>query len=337
MLESFGCRLRHEEPPLAGAIINAELTRHDGCVTDPEEPDRSEIEQIYDRNVAEEALKHGTTYERLTAFIFQTLDAAATVQHDVRLRGDGKKTKNQIDVHITRGGQSSRVIIECRDKTDPNKIGVNEARAFATVVRHMDARGIMVTTTDYTEGARDLADDEGVQLLTLRPFQDTDAEGRLIAIEVNIRVANPVPDSIVVKPVDESLDGQQLPVNLAAPITGGNDNHATLRDLIWSMMDAPLEGEVPSGSRISELTLDPPVTVDNDGQMVDIAAIQVHYHVEVSETRSRVDAGARIAELVVRTLDGSFDRVIWNEDLKRFELAPKTKIVRPRHSDRPSE
>jgi hypothetical protein len=107
--------------------------------------------------------------------------------------------------------------------------------------------------------------------------------------------------------------------------------------LIWSMMDAPLEGEVPSGNRSSELTFDPPVTVDNDGQMLDIAEIRVQYHVEVSETHSRVDAGARIAELVLRTLDGSFDRVIWNEDLKRFELDPKTKTVRPRQSDQPSE
>jgi hypothetical protein len=305
---------------------------------EPEEPERSEIEQIYDRNVAEEALKHGTKYERLTAFIFQTLDATATtVQHDVRLRGDGKKTKNQIDVWITNGGQRSRVIIECRDKTDPNKIGVDEVRAFATVVRHMDARGIMVTTTDYTHGARDLGDDEGIQLLTLRPFQDTDAEGRLIAIEVNIRVVNPVPDAIVIKPVDASLDGQQLTVGLSAPVTGASNEHATIRDLIWSMMDAPLEGEVPSGNRSSELTFDPPVTVDNDGQMLDIAEIRVQYHVEVSETHSRVDAGARIAELVLRTLDGSFDRVIWNEDLKRFELDPKTKTVRPRQSDQPSE
>jgi len=306
-------------------------------VTNPEEPERSEIEQIYDRNVAEEALKHGTKYERLTAFIFQALDANTTVQHDVRLCGDGKKTKNQIDVQITKGGQSSRVIIECRDKTHRNKIDLDEVRTFATVVRHMDARGIMVTTTDYTEGARDLGDDEGIQLLTLRPFQDTDAEGRLMAIEVNIRVVNPVPDSVVIKPVDESLDGQQHRVSPSAPITGASNEQATIGDLIWSMMVAPLEGEAPSGNQSSELAFDPPVTVNNDGQMVDIVAICVQYHVEVSETRCRVDAGARIAELVLRTLDGSFDRVIWSEDLKRFELDPKTKTVKPRQSHQPSE
>ena len=44
------------------------------------------------------------------------------------------------------------------------------------------------------------------------------------------------------------------------------------------------------------------------------------YHVEVNEQTIRIDAGARIAELILRSLDGTFDKVVWREDLHRFIL-----------------
>lgn len=75
----------------------------------------SNAEVIYDRLVADEKLKNGTKYERLAAIIFKALDASSSVVHDVRLVGDGKKTRHQIDVHIERENDSSpsRVLVEC--------------------------------------------------------------------------------------------------------------------------------------------------------------------------------------------------------------------------------
>jgi hypothetical protein len=72
----------------------------------------SPIEVIYDRNVAAEKLKHGTKFEQLTALVFQLLDADVTVEHDVKLRGDGKTTVHQIDVHVARGPKMK----QCRDR-----------------------------------------------------------------------------------------------------------------------------------------------------------------------------------------------------------------------------
>lgn len=163
-----------------------------GFVTNPDE-NLSPIEQIYDRNVAAEKLKHGTKYEQLTALVFQSLDGSSEIVHDVKLRGDGKSTTHQIDVHITRSGKAGRVIIECRDKTDPNKIDLDEARSFATVIRQLSVTGIMVTTTDFTRGAKTLAQDEGIELFTLRPFLEADKEGRVESIIIAMRVRNAYP------------------------------------------------------------------------------------------------------------------------------------------------
>lgn len=289
----------------------------------------SPIELIYDRNVASEKLKHGTKYEQLTALVFQVLDADATVEHDVKLRGDGKTTVHQIDVHITRGAQTRRVVIECRDKNEPNKIELDEARSFATVVRQLDADGVMVTTTGFTEGARTLAADEGMNLMTLKPFLPADADDRLMAIEVNLRAVMPVPDSVhITAPTAEGSDFGEgtYSVPLDAFIIGGS-HAATLRDLLGSLMDAPLEGTVPEGSQTTVREFVPPVLLDVDGRRMAIGTIRVDYHVEVEEVVFRVDAGDRIAELVLRSVDGAIDRVIWDADLQRYIVDPTGLVV----------
>jgi hypothetical protein len=142
-------------------------------------------------------------------------------------------------------------VIECRDKDEPNKIELDEARSFATVVRHLDADGVMVTTTDFTAGARTLAADDGLRLMTRMPFLPEDAAGRLAAIDVRARTVMPVADDVHIKaPSAEGSDfgegSHTMPLD--AFILKGS-HAATLRDLLGSLMDAPLEGPVPEGSQ----------------------------------------------------------------------------------------
>lgn len=301
-------------------------------MTDSEEK-LSPIEEVYDRNVAAEKLKHGTKYEQLTALVFQTLDRNSEITHDVRLRGDGKSTVHQIDVQIVRGDESGRIIIECRDKTDPNKIDLDEARSFATVVRQLDASGVMITTTDFTAGAKTLADDEGIALMTLRPFLATDMEGRIQAININMRFVMPVPDSVQVKaPSAEGSDFGEGNVNvsLESQIVSG-DPSATLSELLGTLMNTPLDAPIPEGPQTTTRTFDPPVVLDVEGKRMEIGEIRVDHHVEVGEETIRVNAGQRVAELILRSLDGALDKVIWDQDLQKYIVDSVTGIVRDRH------
>lgn len=284
----------------------------------------SPIEAIYNRNVATRELKHGTKYEQLAALVFQVLDSDATVEHDVKLRGDGKRTVHQIDVHVTRGDKTRRVVVECRDKDEPNKIDLDEARSFATVARQLGATGVMVTTTGFTAGALDLAADEGLELLTLKPFLPADAEGRLVAIDVMVRAVMPVVDAvrIIAPPGDQSeiADGEHLVSTDSAVLSGSRAD--TLGDLLASLMVAPLGEPVPEGRQTSSRTFDPPVELVTETGQLRIGELQLDYHVEESETSFRVDAGQHVAALVLRTIDGELDRVIWDEDLQRFIVDP---------------
>jgi hypothetical protein len=290
-------------------------------------PDLSPIEQIYDRNVASVKLRHGTKYEQLAALVFQVLDADSTVTHDVKLRGDGKETVHQIDVVVTREERSERTVIECRDKADPNKVDLDEARSFATVVRQLDCNGIMVTTTDYTSGALSLAMDEGITLLTLRPFLDSDMEGRLMRLEATLRAITPVPDAVRVEaPSHSDLKDGEVTLPLDAAIVEGSPA-ATLRHLLASLMDAPLEGPIPQGPQSTIREFDPAVVIDVPGPRLEIARIQVDYHVEEMETTFRVDAGDRVAELLLQSVGGDVDRVIWDGDLQRYIVSSAGRVV----------
>lgn len=289
----------------------------------------SPIEQIYDRNVAAEKLKHGTKYELLTALVFQVLDADAAVEHDVKLRGDGKTTVHQIDVHIIRGDTTKRVIVECRDKTDDHKVDLDEARSFATVTRHLRADGIMVTTNGFTAGAVSLANDEGLRLMNLRAFLPSDHDGRLMAIETTIRAVMPELDAVRVEMPD--ADGSDFnegnhEVSIDASVVSGSPA-ATLRDLLGSLMDAPFEGDLPDRQQTASQDFDPPVILDADGHRIEVSSLQVDYHIEVGEVSFRIDAGNQVAELILRSLDGAINRVFWSADLQRYIVAPTGLVV----------
>jgi hypothetical protein len=145
------------------------------------------IEVIYDRAIADEKLKDGTKYERLTAIVFKILQESACVVHDVRLRGDGKLTSHQIDVQIDVGpeGGRRRILIECKDHEPGTKAGLSELRDFnGALVALQPVRGVFVTTNGYTAPACSYAKDENITLVELRPFIEQDWEGLLREIRL---------------------------------------------------------------------------------------------------------------------------------------------------------
>jgi len=140
------------------------------------------VDLIYDAAIAIEKLKNGTKYERLTAIIFKILQESAYIVHDVRLRGDGKQTAHQIDVQISDRphGERHRILVECKDHEPETKVDLSEIRDFnGALVQLQPARGIFVTTSDYTAPARSYARDENIALVVLRPFTEQDWEGRI--------------------------------------------------------------------------------------------------------------------------------------------------------------
>ncbi len=293
-------------------------------------PQLSPVEQVYNRHIAEEKLKHGTKYERLTALVFQTLDADAAVTHDVKLRGDGKKSVHQIDVRVTKAGKTRRTLIECRDKEPGNNVDLDQARSFATVVRQLDADGVMVTTSGFTQPAIDLADDEGLELFTLRAFLMADEEDRLMSIRLTVQAVMPVPDEVKVVPASGEADEITMQLEGETPVSGVG-TISSLQELVLDMMPTPLT-DLPEGRSQTVRSFEPPLAIHGPDGSVAVAEMRVRYHVVIASFEQTIDAGGKIAELLIQSVDETFDRVIWDADLRRLGFDPVTGDVIERDS-----
>lgn len=283
------------------------------------------IDLIYDRHVADEKLKAGTKYERLAALVFKRLHEQGVVVHDLRLRGDGKKAVHQIDVTVERSGCTRRLLVECRDREPGNKIEQGDVRDFNGALVQLDADGIMVTTEGYTRGAVDYADDEGITLAVMRGFRDDeDWEGRLRKIEIEISIFVPDTESIrarllVATPdADTSFTGGVDPNEIAVQSQDGMPA-GSLADLVRAALD-----KVPTGTTghvVSTYDADPPLLVQlNSGPAVSVRGVEVEADILELTEHVTVDAGDRVATLILETIDGQINRVFFDTDLRRFRF-----------------
>lgn len=145
----------------------------------------SKVEQIYNKIIADEKLKNGSKFERLAAVVYKILDESDSVIHDLTLRGDGKRAQHQIDVTVKKNGSSKRILIECKEYD--KVVGIGIIRDFfgaVTQIKPDDA--FVVTTVGFTKGAVDFARDEGIKLAILREAKDSDWEGLIRTIVINI-------------------------------------------------------------------------------------------------------------------------------------------------------
>lgn len=306
--------------------------------------EHDEIELIYDEYVAEEKRKHGTKYEILAAIVFKTLAGEHRVVHDLRLRGTGRRTKHQIDVTVDRrDGRPMRLIIECRHLFPTSrrpKITLGAVRDFASVVRDLHpAHGLMLTTVGYTAEACTYAGEQEIGLGILRPAREEDTRRR--AKEVRIRAnysALPPPtltwiakDDIErerVRPLLEARSSE--PERRWSAVTyfydeDGNPTE-TLHDVINPIF-ARIAREQPDADHGREM-FDRVRRIDIRGVVVAVVGFDWEDGDQIEFTEEYVvSLGDSVAKLVLQTLDGALDFVIYDRDLMAFEIGPGNAII----------
>jgi hypothetical protein len=137
----------------------------------------------------------GKPYEALTEQVFARLlaqgNVCAKVERDVTI--EGKSTKHQIDVtfEFVAGPVTYRTIVQCKDWASAVK--QEQVLAFHAVLNDIPGqpRGIMVSRSGFQDGARSVAEHHRIQLYELREPEESDWNGLLRAIELNIIVRQP--------------------------------------------------------------------------------------------------------------------------------------------------
>lgn len=304
-----------------------------------------QLEHIYDRLVAADKLKTGTKYERLAALVFQILDRASFVVHDVWLKGPGKEAEHQIDVSATdRSGRRRRVIVEARDRK--KRVNLGQVRDFFGVVHQLAPDyAWIVSVSGFTADAEKYARDEGIGLAVLRPTADGE-DDRVKAIHFRMvmrAMGTPTITSWLAKD-DEERE------RLQSALAGREGETYLMETHAESFFDE-------AGNRLASMSevLDPIFNGleldlgENDGtyefgdtKYVDLlgerAAVRgFTYHVDLVEGIHEFTVGndASVAELIFRSVEGTaphpIDRVIYDTDLAELSFGPDGSVKRRAH------
>jgi hypothetical protein len=306
------------------------------------EPDA--IDLIYDEYVADEKLKSGTKYEVLAAIVFKALARQHKVVHDLRLSGAGKHTNHQIDVTVERrDGERLRMIIECRHLFPTSRrptIRLANVRDFASVVRDLQPdQGLMLTTVGYTRDARMYAEEQAIALAVLRAARDEDTEGLLKELRIRANYSASPPPTLTwiarddaererVRPLLEARAGERE--QRWSAVTYFYEEDGTPAETLHEVL-VPIfkriwheQPEVDSGREM----LSGVRWLDIRGVRVAVVGFDWEHGDDIDFSEEYViSLGDRVAKLVLQTVGGALDFVIYDRDLMTFEVGPGGEIV----------
>ena len=298
---------------------------------------RSRYDELHDRYSKISSTKSGTRYERLAAFVFKALEQSGTVIHDFELRGESG-APHQIDVTIERSGKRQRTLVECKDfDISGDKVGLPVIRNFYGVIAEINPppEAYVVTCNGFTKNAELYAKSKQIGLVVLREFRESDWEGRLRQINIHSSPVFPSQPRIHIEfkqddaqqkiandsqTVGISINGlwRDQPVFFNTPEGRFQAHDFVERNIKFS--GSTLPGAVEHDVDVSNITFE----IDNLGS-VELKCLKISY--EIVHTEETIEIGGnKIAKLLLQGI-GSDNKVIWDDDLRRFKVDEATREV----------
>lgn len=301
------------------------------------------MEIIYNEHIADEKLKLGTKYERLAAVVFKMLNTSNVVIHDLKLRGDGKSTPHQIDVTIEHANVSKRVLVECKDYDA--KVGISVIRDFfGAVFQIKPDEAFVVTTRGYTRGAKSFAEDEGIKLALLRSFKEEDWQERIKEIHIKgTAIAMDTPKIAWVPANEDEMNNFYAKANqdelnsvqgIDTTATFFYDSQGNQQDTIQTVLE-PILNSFPRKANqptVGQYEFDSTKYVKMAGVLLGIKGFDYEFTCYEIVSETIVDAGEKIALLLFEVIDGTLDKVIFDQDLDKWafnddgEVIPKDSV-----------
>ena len=296
----------------------------------------SRYDELHDRYYELLSTKSGTRYERLAAVVFKSLEENGTVIHDLTLVGDSG-VPHQIDVTIERNGKRQRILLECKDfDISGKKVGLGILRNFYGVKDEINPdEAYVVTCNGFTDYAEQYAKSKQIGLVILREFRESDWAGRIRQIDIHLNMVVPLQPSVYIEfkqddvqqkiandlqTVGISLNGcsPDQPVFFNTPEGRFQANDFIERNMKFSVSTPP--GAVEHDVDVSNITLE----IATLGS-VELKCLKISY--EIVHTEETIEIGGnKIAKLLLQGI-GSDNKVIWDDDLRRFTVDKKTKKV----------
>jgi hypothetical protein len=292
----------------------------------------SPIDEIYKSIYGELPKKSGTAYERLAAAAWKLFDRDADVAHDTRIRGEISKSLYQIDMEAE--DDDGRHAGEAKDYTERRanaKVGRPDLQKLGGALPELAVdTGKFFSATGYTKPARQYAAaaekivGKRIDLYELRGVIEKDLEGRIKQVICRLHFIVPAYERSSFNPVwtpagcrliHELVDAGKLTNEFEIYIEDIVDNNGNILDSIHGLTSHGFGGAT-SDKRVSGSW---PIFGGHlivGGHPIPIYGIT--YEVEFNEdVRELVIKASGRATLLLKSQDGSVDKILQDIDLKR--------------------
>lgn len=297
----------------------------------------SNIEQIYNKLIANEKLKNGSKYERLAAVVYKVIDESDSVIHDLRLRGDGKTAQHQIDVTVEKSGISKRILIECKEYN--RVIGIGIIRDFFGAISQIKPdEAFVVTTVGYTRGAINFAKDEGIKLAILREAEDSDWNGliRTIVLKMEVIMMNtPIIEWIASSEEERDRINKLLEENLGDKISANtqdeffyDENFKVISD--YQDVFAPILNaapRVPNQITKGKHEFESEKYVKILGHFMAVKGFCYEFDSYSNEIQSVVDDGGKVASLLFKVMESDSKHLIFEEEIEKWMFDEDGRVI----------
>lgn len=299
------------------------------------------IDIIYDKYIANEKLKNGTKYEKLTAVVFKHLYENDTVIHDLRLRGEGKKAKHQIDVTIEKNNTKKRILVECKDYN--STIGIKVVRDFYGAVHQIKPDdAFVITTIGYKRGAIDFAEDEDIKLIILREFKNEDRKGKLrkffinysIITMSNFNITKWIPfDDNELEKLKKSTRKHEGEINTYyTRKTFFYNKDGSVLSTFYNILNPIINFfQIKVGEKnLGTYEFKKKMYIDSFGTLVCVKGFEYEFEGHETISNQIIDEGEKVALLLLESLDNSnlLNEIIYDEDLSKWAFNEHGKVVR---------
>ena len=290
----------------------------------------SPIDELYRSIYGELPEKAGTAFERLAAAAWKLLNRDADVAHDTRIRGEISQSLYQIDVEAA--DDDGRHAGEAKDYTERNaKVGRPDLQKLGGALPDIDVdTGKFFSATGYTKPAQQYASaaekivGKKIDLYDLREVVEKDMEGRIKKIICQIHVIVPAYERSSFTPI-WTPDGTKLLRELVASGKIANELRLQIHDIVSShgsvLATIPDLTSRGCGGGATEKKASGSWSLPGGHVMVDRYLIPIHgitYEVAFDEDIQElvIEASGK-ATLLLKSQDGSVDKILQDVDLKR--------------------
>lgn len=284
----------------------------------------SEIDLIYDRLVAEEKLKDGTKYERLPAIVYQILIKQVTV-HDLKLRGD-TGVKHQIDAVV--GENRRHILVEAKDLC--RNVDLPIVRNFWAAVEDIKPdEAFVVTTVGFSPQAIQYAAAKGIRLALLRPPEEEDWDGLIKEMTIKVIATGQAglanvnftahPDEV--ERLATGMTGLGVVETAQVKFATASGEECPLLPILVEQLDEDYGAAIDAGEATigRTNTFDEPTRLHAPGISPPLRITGWTWEAKITtETIEVVIAdgvGGLVAELALRTIDGSIQQIFTNKQI----------------------